>query len=397
VESAQPRGDRLLTPAFVLLTLSEVCYFVGVGVIVQVLPQYVVGPVGSDAAGAGLAYGIFAVTALLGRTFAGRLSDGLGRVPLMAVGGVFAALGAGLLPLTDSLPLIIAARLVQGIGEAAFVVAAFAALADIAPPSRFGEAFSLNSLGLYLGLSLGPVAGQTLLGVGSYTTALMGSAAFSAIAVVLALAMGEPAHEHPAVAPGARQALVYLPGIPIALGFFTSMFAIGGFLAFAALYSRHVGLPNSSLALFVYGVVVVVCRVAFAKWPDRLPKLPLGAASLAAIAVGMITAASWQTPVGLLLGVVVFAVGVTFSTPAFFGALFAAAAPHQRGAASGTMTMAIDLGLGFGPIVLGLVANTGSIPDAFAVGGVVALLGALWTLWLARRPMPYSAALGASR
>lgn len=390
------QGERLFTPGFVLLTLGEVCYFVGVGVIVQVLPQYVVGPVGSDEAGAGLAYGVFAVTALLGRPFAGRLSDGLGRVPLMVAGGALAALGAALLPLTHSLGLIVGARLVQGVGEAAFVVAAFAALADIAPPSRFGEAFSINSLGLYLGLSLGPPLGQLLLDREGYAAALIGSAVLSGSAAVFAMAMGEPAHDRGAV-PARRQSLLYRPGIPIALGFFTSMFAIGGFLAFAALYSRGVGLPNSSLALFVYGAVVVVCRIAFAKWPDRLPKLPLGAGSLAAIAAGMMLAAVWREPAGLLVSVVIFAVGVTFSTPAFFGALFAAAAPHQRGAASGTMTMAIDLGLGLGPIVLGVVANGHGIPDAFAVAGAVALLGAAWTLWLTRRQARQSGALGASR
>ncbi len=38
-------------------------------------PPYVTGPVGSDEAGAGLAFGAFAVTALVLRPFAGRLSD----------------------------------------------------------------------------------------------------------------------------------------------------------------------------------------------------------------------------------------------------------------------------------------------------------------------------------
>ena len=46
-----------------------------------------------------------------------------------------------------------------GVGEAAFFVAGFAFLADLAPPERMGEALSYNSLGLYLGIALGPAAG----------------------------------------------------------------------------------------------------------------------------------------------------------------------------------------------------------------------------------------------
>ena len=51
---------------------------------------------------------------------------------------------------------VVALRLLLGVAEAAFMVAAFAAVADLAPASRMGEAISYNSLGLYLGLALGP-------------------------------------------------------------------------------------------------------------------------------------------------------------------------------------------------------------------------------------------------
>ena len=62
----------------------------------------------------------------------------------------------------ETLPAVVALRLVLGVAEAAFFVASIAALADLAPPSRIGEALSYNSLGLYLGLALGPPLGEVL-------------------------------------------------------------------------------------------------------------------------------------------------------------------------------------------------------------------------------------------
>src|SRR3954447_22396758 len=112
----------------------------------------------------------------------------------------------------------------------------------------------------------------------------------------------------------------------------------------ASLYGVRVGLANASLSLLVYGSVVVVCRIAFARVPDRLPPLALGAAALGAIAAGLLLAAAWPSPPGLILGAAVAAVGVAFSTPAFFSAIFATAEPSQRGAASGTASAAIDIG-----------------------------------------------------
>jgi predicted MFS family arabinose efflux permease len=76
-------------------------------------------------------------------------------------------------------------------------------------------------------------------------------------------------------------------------------------------------------------------------------------------------------------------IGVTFSTPAFFAAVFATASPSERGAASGTASVALDLGIGGGPILLGLVAQGAGIPAAFLVGAGVALVGSVWTLALA--------------
>ena len=79
------------------------------------------------------------------------------------------------------------------------------------------------------------------------------------------------------------------------------------------------------------------------------------------------------------------ALGVAFSTPAFFAAIFATAGPGERGAASGTASAFIDLGLGGGPILLGLVAAAAGIPWAFGAAAAVALAGSIWTLSLTRR------------
>ena len=374
--------DRLLTLPFLLLTIAELAYFTSVGVTIHTLPLYATGPIGTDEAGAGLAFGAFGVSALLLRPIAGRLSDTRGRLPLLVFGALLAAAGMVMFPFADTLAALVVIRLLQGVAEAAFFVAGFALLADIAPPSRMGEALSYNSLGLYLGLALGPPLGEALLERWGYNAAWMGAAVLAVLAALLSVAIGEPERT---IDEGGHGRLIHRPALAISLGFFASLAAIGGFLAFASLYSEEIGMANTSLALLVYGSVVVVCRVVFAKVPDRLPSLPLGVASLVAIATGLLVAAAWQAPVGLLLGVVVLAVGVTFSTPAFFSAIFATAAPSERGAAAGTASAMIDLGFGIGPIALGVVAGSQGIPLALATGAAVALIGAVWTASLARR------------
>ena len=382
--TADHRPDRLFTAPFVRLSLGDLAYFTAAGVAIYALPPYVVGPVGSDTAGAGLAFGAFAVTALLLRPFAGRLSDRVGRRPLLVGGALLAAAMMLLTGLADTLPLVVGLRLLVGVAEAAFFVASFAALADLAPPARMGEALSYNSLGLYLGLTLGPPLGELLVRAFGFTTAWQGAAALLLLAAALVHSVGEtrparsPADEGPTP-------LIHWRSVPPAVGFLTSVVAMGGFLAFASLYAQQVGVAPASLPLAVYGVVVVVCRVAFAKVPDRLPPLPLGAAALLAIAAGMALAAGWASPAGFLLGAALMGLGVSFSTPAFFSAIFATARPSERGAASGTASACIDLGLGGGSFALGFLAQSHGIPWGFGVAAGVALAGSVWTLSLSHR------------
>jgi MFS family permease len=376
-------GERLLTRDFWLLGLADLAYFTSVGVAFLALPLMVTGPVGSDEAGAGLAFGAFGITALVCRPFAGRLSDRHGRRPLMIAGALGCGVGMVLMPFVDSLALVVALRLLQGVAEAAFFVAGFALLADLAPPSRMGEALSYNSLGLYLGIAFGPFVGELLAEAGGLDLAWYGATALAVLAAVLTLVLTEPARANGGDGHGK---LIHRAAIPISLGFFTSLAAISGFLAFAALHSRDIGLSNTSLALLTYGLVVVGCRLAFARVPDRLPSLPLAAASLLAIGAGLAVMAAWQQPAGLLLGVVVSAVGVSFATPAFFSAIFATASPSERGAASGTASAFIDLGLGAGPILMGVVADARGIPAAFGIGAGIALLGCAWVVLLQTRP-----------
>jgi predicted MFS family arabinose efflux permease len=375
--------EPLFTRAFVMLGLAELAYFTGLGVAVYALPLYVTGPLGSDRAAAGIAFGAFAVSALLLRPVAGRLADVWGRSPLLVGGAVLAAVCTLLTAYAGSLAVVVLLRLLLGVAEAAFFVAGFAALADLAPASRMGEALSYNSLGLYLGLTVGPPLGELLVETWGFTVGWYGGAGLAVLAASVALMVGETREPGPAAG---HSRLIHRKSIPAGLAFLTSLVAIGGFLSLVTLHARGVGMGSASLPLFAYGAVVVCCRIAFARVPDRLPSLPLGAAALATIAAGLTVLAVWSAPIGAVAGSVLLAVGVTFSTPAFFSAIFSTAAPSERGAAAGTASVFMDLGLGGGPILLGVVAEGSGIPAAFGVAAGVALLGALWALRLHTGP-----------
>ena len=379
---AESTRERLLTPAFVRLTLADVAYFTSTGVAIYTLPLWVTGPVGSDKSGAGLAFGAFAVSALILRPVAGRLADTRGRRPLLVGGALISAVGMLGTAYAGSLGLVVALCLLLGVAEAAFFVASVAALADLAPPSRMGEATSYNSLGLYLGLAFGPPLAELLVRAGGFSVAWYGAATLSVIAALVAAGIRDLRKGAPATA--GRMRLIHWKAVPPALGFFASVVAMGAFFAFGALQANAVGLMPTSTPLFVYGLVVVAGRLSLARYLDRFPALPLGAGALVIIAGGLMIMTFWTTPLGMVLGAAAFALGVTLSTPAFFSAIFATARPSERGAASGTASVFLDLAMGGGPMVLGLAAQAGGIPFAFGAAAAIAVAGGGWILALSR-------------
>lgn len=383
--------EPLFTRAFVALGISELAYFTAVGVSLYALPLYVTGPVGGSDGQAGLAFGAFSITALLLRPYVGRRADRSGRRHLLIGGALLAAAGLVATAYVDQLATVVGLRLLLGIAEAAFFVSSFAVLADLAPESRMGEALSYNSLGLYLGLAGGPPLGEAIEHQAGFTATWWVAGALAFLAGLVALLVPETrAAPDPDAGPAA---LIHWPAVPASLAFFTSLAAVGGFLAYAALHAEEIDLSRSSLPLLVYGLIIVFCRIAFAGLPDRLPSLPLGAASLLAICIGIGVVALWTEPAGMFTGVAVMAVGVAFCTPAFFSAIFASASPSERGAAAGTASIFLDLGLGLGPIALGLLVDASGIPAAFAVASAVAFAGFCWTLMLMMRQRATAAAL----
>lgn len=98
---------------------------------------------------------------------------------------------------------------------------------------------------------------------------------------------GQAAPEGTVAAPLIHRAVIR-PGLAL----FTGVAGTAGFLALVGQRAAEVGFPAWSLVPLLYGVVVVGCRIMFARVPDRLPTWDLGAASLGLCTIGLKVLAS---------------------------------------------------------------------------------------------------------
>jgi MFS family permease len=374
-------GPRLFTPAFGALFAAALAFFTSGGMVLPVSSRFVSGPLGADATGVGIAIGAFAIAALVLRPVVGWASDRFGRRPLL-VGGGLMTVGALLFHLVaTTLPLFVVARSLLGIAEAFFFVAAVAAISDLAPPERRGEAINYGSLAVYLGLAIGPFLGETILGLGAFDTVWLAAAAMAGTATVLTLLV-------PETAPGAlrqratgerppRTPLIHPAGILPGFLIMTGTWGMAGFFAFLPLYATELGIGGAGPALALYALIVVTLRIVFAKLPDQMGAARLSGFALVGSALGLGILGLVGTPVGVYLGTAVFATGIAFLFPALVALAVARVDETERGTVVGTTTAFVDLSFGLSPAILGLAVGTIGFGGIFLVSAAIALGGSV--------------------
>jgi MFS family permease len=364
--------ETLVTGRFLLVVGSTLAYFVAIGALMATLPLFVRGPLGAGTAAVGLAQGAFYGSALLVRPWAGRLADRVGRRRLMVGGALIVAVSVAAYGAADGLAALVALRLVTGVGEAGFLVAAMASASDLAPPSRRGEAMSLLSVGIYGGVALGPVLGERALQGGGFVAVWAVAATAAAVAAVAAtgretLTRHSSRGESRRLLP--RDALV--PGAVLA----ASGWSLAGFNALLALHAREVGLGGAGSVFALFAAVVLAVRVGGARIPDRLGPRRTARGALSVTACGMAVMGLVPTPAGLVAGTAVFAVGQSLAFPGLAALALARVSPQERGAVFATMTGFLDLAFGLGALSLGALATSVGITGSFLAAAVVAAAG----------------------
>ena len=386
-ESDQARPDtgarpRLFSPLFLLVTLATGAYFISVGALQPVLPRFVEGPLSGGDVEVGIVIGSFAFAAVLVRPLIGPIGDRRGRRVLIVAGAGVVALSVAGYVLADSLWLLLVLRFVSGIGEACFYVGAASVVNDLAPEERRGEAVSYFSLALYLGLTVGPLIGESVFEASRFDAAWLVAAASAGVAALLGLAVKDTRPDG-AVYDGFRwfHPAGVLPGTVLA----ASIWGLGGFATFVPLYALELGLSGSRLVFVTFSGVVLLVRSLGARLPDLLGPGRAARMALSLQALGLTTMGLWRQSAGLFVGAFVFGLGQALSFPALMTMAIRAAKPTERSAVVGTFTAFFDISFGLGAVALGGVASIVGYEGAFLSATLVAIAGLAILAMRARR------------
>ncbi|MEM8924851.1 MAG: MFS transporter [Actinomycetota bacterium] len=379
-------AERLLTPEFWALTALSSLYFAGTGVLNALLPIFVVDDIGGTEATAGFVMGVLAIASLVSRPFFGRMADRHGARRILIIGALVSALSmVVLLVLPSSVAAAVVSRLILGMGGAAVFTGSAMRSLELAPARRQSQATSLILVSIHVGLGLGPVVGLRILDRFGFDQVWTAVAVLSLLSCCVALLITPT----PRTADRTPAPLIYraalVPGVVTLFG----VFAFNGFMTFASLYGREVGVGDVGIIFVVLSGTIVVVRLVAGGVPDRVGPIVAGSGALGVTVVAALVVALWAEPAGLFIGAVLLACGLSLQSPSFIPLAVAGVPGHERGAAMATFTGFYDIANALvGPVLGLIVAGVGyraafGLSAAMALAALVMLLSVIAPRWRA--------------
>ena len=153
-------------------SVAEAAKMMANGTLMAFLPLYALS-LGLSLAESGLLFGIQGLTSFLSKPVMGRISDQVGRQPLITLGLVICgATIMGIPHVTHFLPLLCLAA-GFGFGEAVVTSSSAGLIADLAAPEKIGAGMGLRGTIMDIGHASGPILAGVLIAAISYTGAFM--------------------------------------------------------------------------------------------------------------------------------------------------------------------------------------------------------------------------------
>ena len=391
-----PPRKRALATIFLTILLD----LVGFGMILPLLPFYAQ-RFGASELEVGLLFSCYSLAQLVCAPLLGRLSDRLGRRPVLLV-SIAGSTGAYLLfALADSFALLVVARTLSGVAAANYAIGQ-AYVADVSPPEKRSQAMGLVGAAFGLGFILGPAFGGLLAHARGETAVPLAAAALAGLNLVLALAWLRESlppevrgrtRESSWLDLGELRRLVRrgdpLGGLLVL--FFLVMFCFSIMEATLALYCQarlgYGAAETSWLFAFVGVVLVVVQGGLIGRLVRTFGERTLLVAGIAAMAAGLLLLPARPEPAVLVAALTLLAVGSGLHNPALLGLLSRLTDPAAQGGTIGLSRSSGALARTLGPAAGTWIFAAVGVPWPFWSAGAL-MLAALLLGWMLMRRLP---------
>lgn len=363
---------------FALLCASNFLFAASFTMMIPELPGYLTKLGGAEYKG--LIIALFTLMAGISRPFSGKLTDTVGRVPVMIFGSLVCVVCSLLYPVLTSVSGFLLLRFFHGFSTGFKPTATSAYGADVVHESRRGEALGALSIGYTVGMSLGPLLGSYLVNAFSYNIMFYASAGLALGSVIILYNIREtlpdPKKFSLQVIRVQKHEAFERTALKPAIIMFLLAFSTGSTLTLAPDMSEWLGVQNKGLFFAWYTVSSLLIRLFASKSSDKYGRVPVLIISSLVLAAAMAILALAHSPFMLLLSATIFGLSWGMNGPTIAAWTVDRCAPENRGKAVASMYIALEAGIGIGAYLSALIYQNLSshFVYAFMMSSVLALV-----------------------
>lgn len=366
--SASTHKEKLWTKDFVFTSIVNFVMMLSMYLLLVTMATYAMQEYDASVSLAGFVASIFVIGSLFGRLYAGKTIAKMGNKKMLLIGIVsfFIVSILYFFPL-GLIPLMII-RLLHGLFLGLGTTATSTIISQVIPNSRKGEGIGYFSMSVVLATAVGPLIGTFLVNSLGFTSIFIFSVVMAAVSLVLSLLLQPP--EIPEAVPEEEAEekkgfnigdYVEKNALPISIAMFIMAIGYSSILSFVTEYASDINLAQAGGFFFlVYGVAVLLSRPVTGPLMDSKGANIVAYPSLVLFALGLLIISQASTSVVFLAAAVLLGLGYGNFQSIAQAIAIKLTPPHRMGLANSTYFIALDLGLGVGPLILGyLVPVTG--------------------------------------
>lgn len=365
----EQKSTSIYTLQFGLVCLSSFLFSASFNMLIPELPAYLTGLGGAEYKG--LIIALFTLTAGLSRPFSGKLTDTIGRVPVMAVGSLVCFLCGFLYPILTSVAGFLFLRLIHGFSTGFKPTATSAYVADLVPSDRWGEAMGVHGVCFSTGLAIGPAIGSEITAHFSIDILFYCSSLFALLSIVILANMKETLPNkqrfkwsHLKIK---KEDIFEWQVLPAALIVLWSYISYGAILTVISDWGQHLGASNKGLFFMVFTLSSLLIRFVAGKVSDRYGRTTIIKISLWILMVSLLGIAFANSSFTLMAASAVYGIATGMLSPSVTAWTIDLSKPGHRGKAVATMYICLEVGIGFGALLAGglFIEDVTTIPAIF--------------------------------
>ena len=347
----------------VILVMAASFFFMFSTMFVNPLINGYAKSLGASSAFAGVIVGIMSIASMFLRPIAGNLTDKLSKYCLSLIGGILIMIGVIGYVIAPASNWLLIFRLINGAGFVLCTVCMSTWLAFLVPRAHVGQAMGFYGLMNALAMAVAPALAINVYQKTGYRLALIASAIAAFMMVIIIQFVGNRANPKKGTAKKKSGSshqfkIIQKNVLPIAL--LTTLFAFPYFATQADLVTyaqeRHLNVNVGSFFL-IYAVVLLVIRIFLKNFFDTVKFGIWFWVSIGATLIYLLLLSTMKNNLMMALAAAFMAVGYGVIYSILQSTALLLAPISEQGLASSTFYLGLDIGMAFGPIIMGLISD----------------------------------------